>query len=90
MLNGHTILLDKCDHKLLEKCGKLKIDEIKEELSHLRIEYIEKIMYCHKCGVTKYPRTHHCSTCNYCIRRMDHHCVWIGNCLGLFNIKYFV
>jgi len=21
--------------------------------------------------------------------KMDHHCYWIGNCIGLYNIKFF-
>ena len=30
------------------------------------------------------------STCEHCVRRMDHHCPWINNCVGEFNQKYFV
>lgn len=45
---------------------------------------------CIKCGALKYPRTHHCSICNKCILNMDHHCPWIGQCVGLNNRKYFI
>ncbi|KAJ1607438.1 palmitoyltransferase-like protein [Cryptosporidium canis] len=45
---------------------------------------------CTKCGAIKYPRTHHCSICNRCILNMDHHCPWIGQCVGLYNRKYFI
>jgi DHHC palmitoyltransferase len=41
--------------------------------------------WCPACGVWKPPRTHHCSSCNACCLRMDHHCVWVGNCVGFHN-----
>ncbi|CAJ1386874.1 unnamed protein product [Effrenium voratum] len=38
----------------------------------------------------KPPRAHHCKTCRRCIFRMDHHCPWINNCVGLTNQKLFI
>lgn len=35
-------------------------------------------------------RAHHCKLCKRCIFRMDHHCIWINNCVGMLNQKYFM
>lgn len=46
--------------------------------------------YCDKCCTYKPPRTHHCRVCKRCVLKMDHHCVWINNCVGYWNYKPFI
>jgi len=46
--------------------------------------------FCKICSFVKPARTHHCSTCQRCVLRMDHHCPWLGQCVGLYNYRYFM
>ena len=45
---------------------------------------------CDKCRILRVARSHHCSVCAQCSCRMDHHCVWINNCVGAKNYKFFI
>jgi len=47
--------------------------------------------WCRKCWAPKAERTHHCSVCNRCVLKMDHHCPWIGaKCIGHRTYPAFV
>lgn len=45
---------------------------------------------CEFCDKIKFERTSHCRICKICVLRRDHHCVWIGNCVGYGNNQYFL
>ncbi|EIW76567.1 zf-DHHC-domain-containing protein [Coniophora puteana RWD-64-598 SS2] len=45
--------------------------------------------YCSRDKIMKPYRCHHCRACGTCILKYDHHCPWIGQCVGAFNQKFF-
>uniref|UniRef100_A0A4W4F2I8 Palmitoyltransferase n=1 Tax=Electrophorus electricus TaxID=8005 RepID=A0A4W4F2I8_ELEEL len=48
------------------------------------------IRFCDHCQLIKPDRCHHCSVCETCILKMDHHCPWVNNCVGFSNYKFFL
>mmetsp|Transcript_36116 Transcript_36116/g.60883 ORF Transcript_36116/g.60883 Transcript_36116/m.60883 type:complete len:308 (-) Transcript_36116:375-1298(-) len=46
--------------------------------------------WCKRCLKWKPERCHHCSVCGRCVLKMDHHCVWVVNCVGGKNYKFFL
>ena len=45
--------------------------------------------FCPYCLVQKTYRSLHCLVCQRCIEEFDHHCFWVGNCIGKRNYTLF-
>jgi hypothetical protein len=54
----------------------LELFVIEMELPVVQRSIQGAIRYCDKCQAVKPDRSHHCSVCQDCVLKMDHHCPW--------------
>ncbi len=56
---------------------------------HEEETFSEERIYCLTCEIYRNISTKHCSFCNRCCKKYDHHCSVFGKCIGKRNLLIF-
>uniref|UniRef100_A0A8C1Z0H8 Palmitoyltransferase n=1 Tax=Cyprinus carpio TaxID=7962 RepID=A0A8C1Z0H8_CYPCA len=84
LMDPGFVLSDDCDLQFTLGVAEETQDMIPQSTKSIRLRR------CGRCLVQQPMRSKHCQTCQHCVRRYDHHCPWIENCVGERNHRWFV
>lgn len=82
-----ALLIDPADIEL----RKISTRKVVPEFDRTKHSHVIENGRCHLCNIkTSSTRTKHCSVCNKCIEKFDHHCKYLNQCVGRQNYVPFL
>ena len=77
------------NHPNFLKSQKKEEDNKMDEKNKETIPRIYTERKCSTCNIFRPPGASHCRECDNCVLDFDHHCLFVSNCIGKRNHKYF-
>jgi hypothetical protein len=86
-----SVAIEELDQEQIEDSPEVIQSELPKEdhPSRLTTEIVVETRYCVICNHEQPLRAKHCKDCGKCIFLHDHHCPWLGNCIGERNRLVF-
>ena len=91
-LERATVALSERERAAVENLGRARVEHLLAQGSSEYLTLVEKGDFkkvCIICRTVRKFRSHHCKEQGRCVDRMDHHCPWIDNSVGLGNQRSF-
>ncbi|KAG9393597.1 DHHC palmitoyltransferase [Carpediemonas membranifera] len=89
--SGYTVTLILFAYLCISDPGYITPESVPAELARFNPDYVTCFpAVCPTCNLPKPARARHCRQCNRCVYGYDHHCNWINNDVGQYNLPGFI
>jgi len=69
------------------------INRKQDRILYWQVDYnhssLHRVKWCESCNIFRPSKASHCNECNICVVGFDHHCRWMGCCVGQRNYAQF-